>query len=144
MKVGFTCGAFDLCHYGHILMFEECRAQCDYLIVGIQTDPSIDRPHKNRPVQGLVERLGQVRALKAVDSVVIYATEEDLYNYLSACPPDIRFIGADWEGKPFTGHDLKIKVVYNSRNHSFSSSELRQRIAAAEALRNPAPEKTPL
>lgn len=130
-KIGFTCGAFDLCHYGHVLMFEECRRMCDWLVVGVQTDPSVDRPDKNKPVQSLEERIGQVRALKYVDEVVVYTTEEDLYNYLKNHSPDIRFIGADWEGKEFTGYDLPVDVVFNTRDHGFSSSDLRQRIATA-------------
>lgn len=132
MKVGFTCGAFDLCHYGHILMFEECKRQCDYLIAGVQVDPSVDRPTKNRPIQGLEERVGQVLALEAVDAVVVYKTEADLHKYLVASPPDVRFIGDDWKGKPFTGHELEIDVVFNTRNHNFSSSELRKRVSNRE------------
>jgi len=135
MKIGFTCGSFDLCHYGHILMFLECRSQCDYLIVGVQTDPSVDRADKNKPIQSMTERLGQVAALTAVDSVMTYDTERELYEYLKRVPPDVRFVGADWEGKKFTGHNLPIEVVFNSRNHSYSSSELRERVVAAEKLR---------
>lgn len=136
MKIGFTCGAFDLCHYGHILMFEECREQCDYLLVGVQTDPSIDRPGKNKPVQSYKERVGQVQALRPVDGVIKYATEADLYKILTGKrPPDIRFVGADWAGKEFTGSNLDIKVVFNSRSHSYSTSELRHRVYVAESKR---------
>jgi glycerol-3-phosphate cytidylyltransferase len=132
MKIGFTCGAFDLCHAGHILMFEECKQHCDYLIVGLQTDPSIDRPDKNKPIQTYEERGIQVAAIKYIDEIVSYSTEADLYSYLQTHPPDVRFLGADWEGKEFTGHDLPIPVIFNSRNHTFSSSELRKRIFTAE------------
>jgi glycerol-3-phosphate cytidylyltransferase len=132
MKVGFTAGSFDLCHFGHVLMFEECKRQCDYLIVAVQTDPTIDRPDKNKPIQSLEERIGQVKALRAVDTIVVYDTEADLYNYLKASPPTVRFLGADWEGKPFTGHDLKIPIVFNTRSHNYSSSELRKRILDAK------------
>ena len=131
MLVGFTCGSFDLCHYGHVLMLKWCRENCDYLIVGVQEDPTIDRPHKNKPIQSLEERIGQIAAIRYVDGVITYSTEEDLYTYLSSCPPDVRFIGADWKGKPYTGHDLGIKVIFNPRDHTYSSSELRMRILEA-------------
>ncbi len=128
MKTGFTCGAFDLLHAGHVLMLEEAKTHCDYLIVGLHTDPTIDRENKNRPIQTLNERLIQLRAIKYVDLVLIYDTESDLLNLLNAIKPDIRIIGADYIGKKFTGHDLDIEIAYNSRNHGFSSSELRARI----------------
>lgn len=128
MTIGFTCGAFDLCHYGHVLMFEECKRKCDWLVVGVQTDPSIDREEKNKPVQSLEERIGQVRAIRWVDEVVVYSTEEDLYNYLQNHPPDVRFLGADWKGKKYTGHDLDVETVFNQRDHGYSTSELRNRI----------------
>jgi glycerol-3-phosphate cytidylyltransferase len=112
-------------------MFEEIREQCDWLIVGVQTDPSVDRPAKNRPIQKMNERVGQVRALRCVDEVIVYETEADLLHYLSTEPPDVRFLGADWEGKQFTGHDLPIRNIFNSRDHGYSTSELRRRIADA-------------
>ena len=126
-KTGFTCGTFDLCHYGHIIMFKECKDQCQNLIVGVQTDPTIDRPDKNKPIQSLDERLGQVWSLKFVDKVIVYETEEQLLELLRAVKPDVRFVGADHEGKEFTGHDMG-NIVFNSRKHNYSSSELRQRI----------------
>lgn len=129
MKIGFTCGAFDLCHYGHILMFKECASHCDVLIVGVQSDPSIDRKEKNKPVQSLEERIGQVSAVRWVDKVITYDTEADLYELLQRLQPDIRFIGCDWKGKKFTGCDLPIEVHYNERDHSYSTSELRRRVA---------------
>lgn len=125
---GFTCGAFDLCHAGHLLMFKECREQCDYLIVGLQTDPSIDRPEKHKPVETYEERLIRLQSCKYIDMVVKYKTEKDLIELLKIIKPDIRFIGADHKGKPFTGDNLPIKVVFNSREHNFSSSNLRERI----------------
>lgn len=130
MKIGFTCGSFDLCHYGHALMLEECRGKCDKLIVGVQKDPTIDRPHKNKPIQSIEERVGQVKAIKWVDEVVVYETESDLLDYLSKNKNSIhiRFVGADWRGKPFTGKSLGIEIQYNSRTHGYSSSELRKRI----------------
>ncbi len=137
MKIGFTCGAFDLCHAGHMLMFKECKEHCDYLIVGLHTDPTIDRPEKNKPVQDLEERRIQLEAVKYIDKIVMYDTENDLYELLKSNPYniDVRIIGADWEGKPFTGHDLPLETVFNSRSHSYSSSDLRRRVAAAEATK---------
>jgi glycerol-3-phosphate cytidylyltransferase len=133
MKIGFTCGAFDLCHAGHILMFKECKEYCDYLIVGLQTDPSIDRKDKNRPIQSLEERKIQLEGVRYIDKIITYETEEDLYNLLSKNVHNIsvRIVGADWQGKPFTGHDLPLPVIFNSRTHSYSTSELRKRIAEA-------------
>lgn len=113
-------------------MLEECRKQCDKLIVGVQTDPTIDRPNKNKPIQTLEERLGQVRCISYVDETIVYDSEADLYRLLQTLKPDVRFVGADWKGKPFTGHDLDIPVVFNSRNHNYSSSALRKRVYEAE------------
>lgn len=113
-------------------MFEECRSQCDKLIVGLQVDPTIDRPDKNKPIQSWEERKGMLHAIKYIDEVYLYWTEAELVEMLSTLKPDIRFIGADWEGKPYTGHELPIKVIFNSRNHNYSSSELRKRVWASE------------
>lgn len=132
MNRGFTCGSFDLCHYGHVLMFEECRNQCDYLIVGLQTDPTLDRPEKNKPVQSLKERYGMLCAIKWIDEVWVYDTEEELVKLLNKLKPNTRFIGADWKGKKFTGDDLDIKVIFNKRDHGYSTSELRKRVYEAE------------
>lgn len=135
MKIGFTCGAFDLCHAGHMLMFKECKEHCDYLIVGLHTDPTIDRPEKNKPVQDLEERRIQLEAVKYIDKIVTYDTEKELYELLAnnSHGINIRIVGSDWEGKPFTGHDLPLETVFNSRTHSYSSSNLRKRVAEAEA-----------
>mgnify|MGYP007071596586 CR=1 FL=1 len=127
-KVGFTCGAFDLTHAGHYLMFEECKEHCDFLVVGLQTDPSIDRPEKHKPIQTLEERIIQLNACKWIDDIIIYRTEEQLVKLLKHIKPDIRFLGVDWKGKRFTGDKLKIKVKFNSRNHNYSTSNLRKRI----------------
>lgn len=134
MKIGFTCGAFDLCHAGHMLMFKECKDVCDYLIVGLEVDPSHDRPDKNSPVQTLEERRIQLESIKYIDKVVIYDGEKELYDLLSKndLKIDVRIIGADWEGKDYTGHDLPMEVVFNERSHSYSSSALRKRVAKAE------------
>ncbi len=130
-KVGFTCGAFDLCHAGHMLVFKEAKTVCDYLIVFLQDDPSIDRA-KNKPVMSLPERQIILAGIKYVDEVRIYTTEADLYEKLKNLKADIRIIGADWKGKQFTGHDLPFEVYYNSRSHNFSTSALRERVYLAE------------
>ena len=127
--VGFTCGAFDLLHGGHMVMLEECKRNCDKLIVGLQTDPSMDRPNKNKPVQSVFERYVQLRAISVVDEIIPYDTEESLEDLLEAVPMDIRFIGEEYKKKAFTGRDLKhIEIYYTSRKHSFSSSGLRNKI----------------
>tara|TARA_Y200000002_G_scaffold99434_1_gene80623 strand:+ start:108 stop:530 length:423 start_codon:yes stop_codon:yes gene_type:complete len=130
--IGITFGSFDLYHYGHALMFEECREYCDYLIVGVQSDPSIDRPEKNKPVQSHEERVGIISSLKFVDEVVTYDTEADLIEVLKKIQPDVRILGVDHEGTPFTGHELPIKCIFNSRDHGYSTSELRKRVFEAE------------
>ena len=107
------------------------RRHCDHLIVGVQRDPSVDRPNKNKPIQSLEERIGQVQAVKYVDEIVLYDTEEDLYKLLKSTDIDVRILGDDWKGKPFTGHDLPIKTVFNSRNHGYSTTELKERVAKA-------------
>lgn len=133
-KRGFTCGTFDLCHAGHMLMFKECKDHCDYLIVGLHTDPTIDRQDKNKPVQTVEERKIQLESIKHIDEIIIYDTEQELYNILSKNTFNIhvRIIGEDWKGKPFTGHDLPILVIHNSRTHSYSTSSLRKRIIDAD------------
>ena len=131
-KIGFTCGSFDLCHYGHVLMFKECKEQCDHLMVGLQTNPNKDRPEKNIPIQSLEERWGQLEAIKYIDHIIIYETEDDLIQLLTDMQVDVRFVGADWINRKYTGWELGIPVVFNSRDHSFSTSELRQRIFQSE------------
>ena len=131
-KIGFTCGSFDLLRAGHVLMLEEARRECDHLIVAIQTDPTIDRPEKNKPVQTLEERKTVLRGIRWVDEIRVYTTEEELWNMLSYLAPDVRILGADWKGKDYTGHDLGHKVFFNSRNHSWSSADLRRRVYEAE------------
>lgn len=134
--VGFTCGAFDLLHAGHALMLAEAREQCDHLIVAVQSDPSLDRPEKNSPVQSYEERLTMVESIRWVDDVICYDTEQDLYRLLVELSPDVRIVGADWRGKEFTGHDLDINVYFNSRDHGWSTSDLRARVHAAEEKKN--------
>ncbi len=129
MKTGFTCSCFDLFHAGHIMMLKEAKSKCDYLIVGLQTDPTIDRPEKNKPIQSVVERFIQLESCKYVDEVVVYATEKDLLDILYTYPIDIRVVGEEYKDKDFTGKDLEhIEIYYNTRRHSFSTTELRQRV----------------
>lgn len=128
-KVGFTCSCFDLFHAGHIMMLKEAKSVCDYLIVGLQTDPTIDRPEKNKPIQSIFERYVQLEACKYVDEIIVYATEKDLLDILHSYPIDTRFVGDEYKDKDFTGKDLKhIEIYYNSRKHSFSTTELRGRV----------------
>jgi glycerol-3-phosphate cytidylyltransferase len=132
--IGFTCSTFDLLHAGHITMLEEAKRHCDYLIVGLQTDPTIDRPDsKNPPVQSIVERQIQLSAVKYVDEIVIYTTEQDLLDLLLTLPIDTRILGDEYKHKDFTGKDIckqrNIKLIYNGRDHSFSSTSLRKRVA---------------
>ena len=137
-KIGVTFGSFDLCHAGHAVMFKECKEICDYLIVGLQSDPTIDRPlTKNRPIQTLEERKTMLEAIRWVDEVFVYDTESELYAWLknNANGIDVRIIGNDWKGKNFTGYDLPIKVYYNQRGHNWSSSELRERVYSAENIK---------
>lgn len=127
--VGFTCSSFDLLHAGHILMLKDAKRQCDFLIAGLQSDPTIDRPKiKNKPIQSLKERKIQLQAVKYIDKIIIYSSEEELYNLLIKIKPNIRILGTDYKNKKFTGDDLKIPIYYHNRNHSFSSSELKKRL----------------
>ena len=128
MRIGFTCSTFDLLHAGHILMLKEAKAQCDYLIVGLQTDPTIDRATKNKPVQSITERFIQLEAVKYIDEIVVYASEDDLIQILKAYNIDVRILGEDYKDKPFTGNDLPIEVYFNKRTHKYSTTELRSRI----------------
>ena len=128
MTVGFTCGAFDLLHAGHVVMLKEARKNCDRLVVGLQTDPSIDRQEKNQPVQSVYERYVQLSGVKYVDEIIPYDTEQSLIDLLQSQEIDVRFIGEDYRERSFTGDDLPIEVFYTSRRHSFSSSSLRKRV----------------
>ena len=135
--VGFTCSTFDLLHAGHILMLAEAKTICDYLIVGVQSDPTIDRPGtKNKPVQSVVERYVQLSAVKFIDQIVVYDTEKNLEDLLMFLPISVRIIGEEYKDKEFTGKQIceerGIKIWYNSRNHRFSSSELRNRTYQSE------------
>jgi glycerol-3-phosphate cytidylyltransferase len=136
LKIGFTASTFDLFHAGHIMMLKESKSQCDYLIVGLQTDPTIDRPEKNKPVQTVFERFIQLQACKYVDEIVVYATEKELVDILLSYPIDVRIVGNEYKDKEFTGKEEcwnhNINIYYNKREHSFSTTELRQRVVTAE------------
>lgn len=130
MKIGFTCSTFDLLHSGHIAMLREAKEHCDYLICGLQTDPSIDRKEKNSPIQTIVERQVQLSAVKYVDEVIVYETEKDLEDILEMFHIDVRILGEEYRDKDFTGKDIckrrGIQLHFNKRDHRFSSSSLRK------------------
>ena len=129
MKIGFTCSCFDLLHAGHILMLKDAKEQCDKLIVGLQTDPSIDRPlTKNKPIQSLRERKIQLEAVRYIDDIFVYETESDLVDLLKLVKPDVRILGSDYKDESFTGDDLNIPIYYHERDHDYSSSDLRKKI----------------
>jgi glycerol-3-phosphate cytidylyltransferase len=139
-RIGITFSTFDMLHAGHIAMLSEAKNHCDYLIAGLQTDPTIDRPtQKNPPVQSIVERQIQLAACRYVDEVVVYQTEEDLIDLLLILPVDVRILGVEYQGLDFTGRQecvsRGIELIYNGRDHSFSSSSLRRRVAKAEVER---------
>tara|TARA_A100001011_G_scaffold197981_2_gene206280 strand:+ start:523 stop:966 length:444 start_codon:yes stop_codon:yes gene_type:complete len=138
-KIGFTCSTFDLLHAGHITMLEEAKHHCDYLIVGLQNDPTEDRPEKNSPVQSIVERQIQLAAVKYVDEIVVYNTEQDLIDLLLTLPIDVRVLGDEYKNKDFTGKDIAkqrgSKIVFNGRDHSFSSTSLRKRVAKETSIK---------
>lgn len=132
MKIGITCSCFDLFHAGHIKMLEEAKKNCDYLIVALQTDPTIDRPEKNKPIQSLVERYIQLDACKYVDKIVPYSTEEELEEIFMSYDLNVRIIGEEYAIKDFTAKEIckerEIEIYYNKRDHNFSSTELKKRI----------------
>ena len=132
MKVGFTCSTFDLLHAGHIQMLREAKEQCDYLIVGLQTDPTIDRAEKNKPIQTLVERYTQLKAVGYVDEIIPYQSEQDLEDILSMYHIDVRVLGVEYKDKEFTGKSIcqsrSIDLYFNKRDHRFSTTDLRKRV----------------
>ena len=134
--IGFTCSTFDLLHAGHIAMLREAKSVCDYLICGLQLDPSIDRKEKNSPVQTIVERQAQLAAIKYVDEVLIYNTESDLLDIINMYPIDIRILGEEYKDKDFTGKDeckkRGIQLHFNKRDHRFSTSDLRMRVMTCQ------------
>lgn len=138
-KTGITFSAFDLLHAGHVRMLEEAKMHCDYLIVGLQTDPTFDRPEKNRPTQSVVERYIQLKACKFVDEIIPYTTEQDLEDILQSLPIDVRILGEEYKNVNFTGREycekMKIQLIFNKRNHRFSSSGLRREVYQCESLK---------
>ena len=136
MKTGITFSTFDLLHAGHIAMLAEAKSVCDYLICGLHVDPQVERPHKNKPIQSIVERYIQLSSVKYIDEIIPYNFERDLHNILLTYPINVRIIGADYKDTEFSGKDIcltkGIEIYYNERSHDFSSTELRQRIQQAE------------
>ena len=130
--VGFTCSAFDLLHAGHVAMLRECKQTCNFLIVGLHVDPTVDRPSKNKPVQSVYERYMQLKGCQYVDAIIPYETEEDLINIMAIEPIDIRFVGVEYKDTYITGQDIcekrGINIMYNERYHMYSSTELRSRL----------------
>lgn len=130
--IGITFGAFDLLHTGHLLFLHECKKQCDILVVGLQTDPTIDRKEKNKPIQSIYERFTQLIKAQDVSSIVPYDTEADLINILAASEIDVRFLGSDYRSLPITGEELcnekGIELIFIDRLHNYSTSELRDRV----------------
>jgi glycerol-3-phosphate cytidylyltransferase len=135
MKIGFTCSTFDLLHAGHIQMLRDAKEQCDYLICGLQIDPSLDRPEKNSPVQTIVERHTQLSAVKYVDEIIPYQTETDLEDILNMLHIDVRILGEEYKNGKFTGRAIcakrGIELFFNKREHRFSSSDLRNRVKSS-------------
>ena len=109
-------------------MLKDAKAQCDKLIVGLQTDPTIDRKEKNKPIQSYEERYIQLQAVKYVDGILRYETENQLYGMLYDLMPDVRILGSDYDGKYFTGIDLHIPIYFHKRDHDYSTSSLREKI----------------
>ena len=136
-RVGFTASTFDLLHAGHVMMLREAKDQCDYLICGLQIDPAVDRPEKNSPIQTIVERYTQLSAIKYVDEIVVYSTEQDLLDILEMYKIDVRILGDEYKDKDFTGREvcdkLNIDLYFNNRDHRFSSSNLRKSVVWAES-----------
>jgi glycerol-3-phosphate cytidylyltransferase len=136
LRIGITFSQFDMLHAGHIAMLSEVRNHCDYLIAGLQNNAKWDRPEKNEPIQSIVERQIQLSAVRFVDEIVVYNTEKDLEDILLTLPIDVRILGVEYKDKDFTGKEIckarGIEIIYNGRDHSFSSSSLRKRVATAE------------
>lgn len=134
-EIGLVTSCFDLLHAGHVMMLREAKTQCDYLIAALQTDPTIDRPEKNKPIQTLVERYVQLSAVKYVDEIICYATEKDLEDILQMFPIAVRILGDEYKNKDFTAREIckqrGIRLYFNTRDHRFSSSDLRKRVIEA-------------
>jgi glycerol-3-phosphate cytidylyltransferase len=139
LKIGIVFSQFDILHAGHIAMLSEAKNHCDYLIAGLQNNAQWDRPEKNAPIQSIVERQISLSAVRFVDEIVVYNTEKDLEDILLTLPVDVRILGVEYMEKDFTGRAIcekrKIELIFNSRDHSFSSSSLRKRVSEAEQNR---------
>tara|TARA_R110000822_G_scaffold3972_1_gene16942 strand:- start:3336 stop:3764 length:429 start_codon:yes stop_codon:yes gene_type:complete len=139
MKIGFTCSTFDLLHAGHVSMLRDAKSQCDYLIAGLQVDPHVDRTEKNPPTQTIVERYTQLQAIKYVDEIIPYATEDDLLDILMMLPINVRILGEEYRQKEFTGKEIcqkrGIELFFNNRDHAFSTTNLRNKVYDRENLR---------
>ena len=137
-RVGITCSTFDLLHAGHIVMLEEAKRHCDYLVAALQVDPTQDRDNKNKPIQTVVERQIQLAAVRFVDEIVVYNTEKELEDIFLTLPINVRIIGEEYKDKDFTAKKIcykrKIEIIYNKRDHSFSSTDLRKRTKIMESL----------
>jgi len=133
MIIGFTCSAFDLLHAGHVQMLRDAKDQCDYLICGLQVDPTLDRPEKNQPIQTVVERYTQLKALRYVDEIIPYSTEADLEDILQMYHINVRILGEEYRDGKFTGRAIcaarDIELYFNKRDHRFSTSDLRERVS---------------
>lgn len=131
-KIGITFSTFDLLHAGHVKMLEECKKVCDYLIVGLQVDPTVDRKFKNKPLQTIVERYIQLKGCRFVDEIIPYENETDILNILKTFDIDVRILGKEYEGLEFSGKDIckerNIDIYYNKREHNFSTTNLRKKI----------------
>ena len=133
-RIGIVASCFDLLHTGHLIMLKDAKQQCDVLIVGLQTDPTVDRPlTKHKPIQSFIERKTMIDAIKYIDEIIVYTTEFDYFNILRYLKPEIRILGSDWKGKEYTGHDMKdIPIYFHARTHDWSTTNLRKRIYEAE------------
>ena len=135
-KIGITCSTFDLLHAGHVVMLEEAKRHCDYLVAALQVDPTVDRPKKNKPIQSVVERQIQLSAVRFVDEIVVYNTEKELDDIFLTLPINVRIIGEEYKDKDFTAKKIcykrKIEIIYNKRDHSFSSTDLKKRTKIME------------
>ena len=136
-KIGFTAGNFDLLHPGYIYTFETAKEHCDYFMVFLQRDPSETRFTKYKPVIPLYERYKTLMAIKYVDEVVTYQTEEDLINLMEFYKPDVRILGDDYIGKRFTGDHMPIEVIYTTRSHNWSTTRIKDLITKQTILQNP-------